>query len=190
MTTIHLSHSFCSASVLRLPAEILQECILYAVDIDPPQIHRAGQAHSCGWLVALWVCHAMRAQLYGDGRLWARAYTHLPQVFGTVRAFARDRALHYRAAEGVPNILPLQGSSSDLRPDFTLCAAAFFERADFASCTVIQVGNTWDGIAHLEMLCWRSPLPRLRVLDVTHDYHIFDTNFASQECVNQSFNTS
>lgn len=171
-----------SAPILSLPPEVLQECFLYLVDVDPPDIYKRGQTHRCGWLVGLWVCHAMRSRLYGHGLLWARAYTQLPPILGIVRALARNCDLHYRVTEDTPNVLPI-GIRMGLPRDYDARLQELVDSADFASCAVVQVRNRWGGVAHLARLRQCSPLPRLRTLDITHDYYKFDTEFEAQQCV-------
>lgn len=176
----------CSASILRLPEEIFQEIFLYLVDIDLPQIYESGQVHRCGWLTCLWVCHTMRAILYGDYRLWGRAYTQLPPILGTVRALARSCNLYYRVTESWPEVLYHGSPELDPITYYDKQLRGLLELADIRSCVVVEATIRWDGIAHLIRLSKCSPLPRLQVLDITHDCYKFDEDVNNQQSVTKS----
>ena len=162
--------------LLRLPCEIMQECYLYLVDVDPPQIHRPGQAHSPGWFSGIWTCHIMRYYLYRDSRLWARAYTQIPRFMGVVRAFARNIDLSYRVTPDVPYARRCSILYRGRYFDFTPRLQELLERADFKRCSVIELNKRWDALEHLKRLHDCSPLPRLRVLKVANDYEDTDTD--------------
>lgn len=154
---------FCSVKILCLPAELTQEIALFLVDIAPIPASKPSPTTARGWMPILWVCHGIRIKLFGDGRIWARAYTQLPQAIGIFRGLAGRHALSYRVTDEVPlfGSTRLSDTIKDLSKLDTLAAVA-----DVAACSHIH--STYGGgtLCLLERLAMSSPLTRLRTLEL------------------------